>query len=73
MAIECKQPGLRASTTLSWRESNFPSISAEGRIHRSGEFIAADNRTVGIKSENALGPQKQYHSHMRGNNKAALD
>lgn len=41
-------------------------------MHHSGESSAADNRAVGIKSENAAGPQK-YYPHMRGNKKVALE
>lgn len=41
-------------------------------VHGSGGVLAADNRTVGIKSENAAGPQKQHHPHTRCKNNVAL-
>lgn len=43
-------------------------------IYPSGEFLAADDATVGIKTGKfTAGPRKQYHPHMRGNNKVPLD
>jgi len=42
-------------------------------IYSSREFLAADNATVSIKTGKfTAGPQKQYHPHMRGNNKVPL-
>ena len=41
-------------------------------IHGSGGVLAADSRTVGIKSENAAGPQKQHHPHTRCKDNVAL-
>lgn len=72
MNAECQQSGLRASTKLGWSESNFPVISmGEGiMIHSSREFLAADNATVSTKTGKfTAGPQKQYHPHMKANNK----
>lgn len=41
-------------------------------IYGSGGVLAADSRTVGIKSESAAGPQKQHHPHTRCKNNVAL-
>lgn len=47
-------------------------LQEEGHtIHGSGGVSAADNRTVGTKSENAAGLQKQ-HPYTRHQNKVAL-